>query len=54
MRSTKITMEIKITHKGEDYIAVEVDGNEKELHVHDGEAIKHLLSAIRAIFRAYS
>ena len=47
-------MEIKIVHQGDDYIAVEMNGEEKELHLHDGQAIRHMLKAVSTIFKAYS
>lgn len=47
-------MDIKITHQGEDYISVEVNGEEKELNTHDGKAIRFMLKAISAIFNAYN
>lgn len=47
-------MEIKIIHKGEDYIAVEINGVEKELRPHDGIVIEMLLKTIKTLFKAYS
>jgi hypothetical protein len=47
-------LEIEITNKGEDYISVMINGDEKELHIQDGEAIISLLKVIKKLHSVYA
>lgn len=42
-------MKITVTHKGEDYYAVTLDGEDHEVTLSEGIAIKAMLKALRIL-----